>query len=108
VLQIAPAHLSFTATLFQPDPPGQSVTLKTTGTCGKPVTWSAGADASWIQLSSSTGSDNGSGSTVTVSVHSNQIIGVYNAHITFSAVDSNGITLQNSPQTISVTLTVLG
>lgn len=107
-LQAAPTHLSFTATLLQPDPPGQSITLKTTGACGKPVMWTATADASWIQLSSSTGSDNGSGSALTVSIHSNQIVGVYNAHITCTAVDSNGITLQNSPQTISLTLTVIG
>lgn len=107
-LQVAPTHLSFTATLLQPDPPGQSITLKTTGACGKPVTWTATADASWIQLSSSTGRDNGSGSALTVSIHSNQIVGVYNAHITITAVDSNGITLQNSPQTISLTLTVIG
>jgi len=108
VLQVTPAHLSFTATLLQPDPPGQTITLKTTGTCGKPIAWTATADAPWIQLSSSTGSDNGSGSALTVYVHSNHIIGVYNAHITFTAIDSNGITLQSSPQTISVTLTVLG
>src|SRR5262249_14453032 len=39
VLQVAPAHLSFTATSLQPNPPGQSITLKTTGSCGEPVTW---------------------------------------------------------------------
>lgn len=108
LLQAAPTHLSFTATLLQPDPPGQSIALKTTGNCGKPTTWEATADSSWIQLSSSTGSDNGSGSAVTVSARSNQIVGVYTAHITFTAVDSNGITVPGSPQTINVTLTVIG
>ncbi len=108
VLQVVPTHLSFTATLIQPDPPGQSITLKTTGACGKPVTWTATADASWIQLSSSAGSDSASGSTLTVYASSNQIVGVYNAHIIFSAMDSNGITLENSPQTISITLKVIG
>ena len=107
-LQAAPTHLSFTATLLQPDPPGQSITLKTTGICGKPVRWTANADASWIQLSSTTGSDNGSGSAFTVYAHSNHVVGVYNAHITLTAVDSNGITVQDSPQTINVTLTVIG
>ena len=107
-LQATPAHLSFTATFLQPDPPGQSITLKTTGTCAKPVTWAATADASWIQLSSSTGSDNGSGSTLIVYAHSNQIVGTFSAHITFTALDNNGITIPGSPQTISVTLTVIG
>ncbi len=108
VLQAAPTHLSFTVTPLQPNPPGQSIMLKTTGNCGKLVTWRATADFSWIQLSSSTGSDNGSGSAVTVYARSNNIIGVYTAHITFKAFDSNGIPVQSSPQTISVTLTVIG
>ena len=108
VLQAAPTHLSFMATILQPDPPGQSITLKTTGNCGKPVTWKATADSSWIQFSSTTGSDNGSGSSVTVYAHSNKIVGAYTAHITVTAVDSSGITVQGSPQTVSVTLTVVG
>lgn len=108
VLQAAPTHLSFTATLLQPDPPGQSITLKTTGTCGKPITWTATADASWTQLSSTTGSDNGSGSVLTVYAHSNHVVGIYDAHITLTAVDGNGIRVQSSPQTVSVTLTVIG
>lgn len=108
VLQAAPTRLSFQATPLQPDPPGQSIMLKTTGNCGRPVTWEAIADSSWIQLSSSTGSDNGSGSAVTVYAHSNYVVGVYTGHVTFTAVDSNGITVQSSPRTISVTLTVIG
>ncbi len=108
VLQAAPTHLSFTATLLQPDPPGQAIALKITGHCGKPVTWGATADSSLIQLSSSTGSDNGSGSAVMVYARSNYIVGVFTAHVMFSAIDSNGITVQSSPQTISVTLTVIG
>jgi hypothetical protein len=106
VLQAAPTHLSFTATSLQPNPPGQSIILNTTGSCGEPVTWNATADASWIQFSSSTGSDNGSGTSVTVYAHSNGLFGFYTAHITFTAVDSNGVTAQSSPQTITVTLTV--
>jgi hypothetical protein len=107
VLQSAPTHLSFTATLLHPNPPGQMITLQTTGNCGKSVAWKATADFSWVLFSSSTGSDNGSGSSVTVKVHSNSLGGgTYTAHITFSAVDSNGITMQSSPQTITVTLTV--
>jgi hypothetical protein len=107
-LQVAPSHLSFTATLLQPDPPGQTITLKTTGNCGEPVTWKAAADFSWIQFSSAAGSDNGYGSSVTAYAHSNSIIGIYTAHITFTAIDNNGITLQSNPQTITVTLTVIG
>ncbi len=106
VLEATPSQLSFTALLLQQNPPGKTITLKATGGCGLPVTWTVIADASWVQFSSSSGSDNGSGSSLTVYTHTNSILGSYTAHITLTAVDSNG-TVQSSPGTITVTLTVI-
>ncbi len=102
VLQAAPFSLSFTAILLQ-NPPAQTVTLYSTGTCGLPIRWTASASASWVSFSSSSGS----GDTLTVSTHMNSLLGSYKAQITLTAVDSNGVNVQVSPQTIVVTLTVI-
>jgi len=67
-----------------------------------------GSDA-WLVLSSTTGTNSGTGSTVSVSVNpANLAPGTYSGQITLSANDSNGNALQSSPQTISVTLVVTG
>jgi Viral BACON domain len=107
LLQAAPTQLSFTATLIQPNPQGQPITLKTTGGCGWPVAWNVTSDASWVQLSSSSGTDNGSGNSIVATTHSNKVPGTYTAHITFTALDSNNMTVQINPQTITVTLKVI-
>ena len=105
VLQTTPAHLAFTTTLLQ-NPPGQTITLKAMGGCGLPVTWKATVDASWVQLSSTSGSVNGPNNSIVVTTHMNSMPGTYMAHITLSAVDSQGMTVQSNPQAITVTLTV--
>lgn len=105
-LQDTPAHLSFTTTLLQ-NPPGQTITLKTTGGCGLPVTWTATADASWVQLSSTSGGVNGSNNSIVVTTHMNSIPGTYTARIMLTAVDSHGMTVQSNPQAIALTLTVI-
>ena len=105
-LQVTPGNLAFTATLLQPNPSGQNITLSETGNCLRPVSWQASADHSWIVLSSTNGS-NGSAITVHISA-SGMLLGTYNAHITLSAVNKNGASIQNSPQTVTVTLTVIG
>lgn len=110
VLQATPAQLSFTATLLQQNPAGQTIALKATGGCGLPVTWTVMADASWVQFSSSSGSDSGAGSSVVVSPHTKSILGTYTAYtayITLTAADSDGKTAQSSPQMITVTLYVI-
>lgn len=105
-LQVTPGSLAFTATLLQPNPPGQTITLSETGNCVRPVSWQASTDHSWVALSSTNGSNGG---TITVHISSSgMLLGTYTANITLSAVDKNGAGVQNSPQTVSVTLTVLG
>jgi len=112
-LQVTPSNLSFTATLLQPNPPGQTVTLNEVGHCSYPVTWTASvvdpSSHTWLSISKTSGSDNGSGSTITVNVNATGILlGVYTGQIMLSATDNGGNKLQNSPQDVSVTLTVAG
>ena len=101
-LQAAPTHLTFTASLLQPDPAGQNITLKETGNCAQQVTWSATGNQSWLTLSNASGTGS---SSITVHVNAQGMLpGTYSARITLSASDRT--TIQVSPQTIPVTLTV--
>ncbi len=61
----------------------------------------------WLSISKTSGSDNGSGSTITVNVNATGLLGVYTGQIMLSATDNGGNKLQNSPQDVSVTLTVV-
>ncbi len=103
-LQVTPSSLSFSASLLQPNPSGQPLTIKETGNCTSPVWWKATVDQSWLSLSSTSGSNN---SSITVSASAQEVlIGKYTAHITLSVSDSNGDKIQNSPQIVTVTLNV--
>lgn len=104
-LQVTPSSLTFTATLLQPDPPGQNITLSETGNCLRPISWQASADHAWVVLSNTSGSNGG---TITVHIHASSMLpGTYTASITLSAVDKNGSAdVGSSPQTVPVTLTV--
>ncbi len=84
-----------------------NVTLSETGTCARPVTWTANAGSSaWLVLSATSGSDSGSGSNLGVNVNAAHLTpGMYTGQITVTATDSTGAT---SGQTITVSLTVTG
>jgi hypothetical protein len=105
-----PPALSFTVAQGQPAPPAQNLSFSETGGCAPPISWKAVGDTgsnSWLVLSSTTGTDSGNDSTVSVSVNpSNLAPGTYSGQITLSANDSDGNALQSSPQTVSVTLVV--
>ena len=105
-----PPALSFTVAQGQAAPPAQNLIFKETGDCTRPVSWKAMGDTgsnAWLVLSSTTGTDSGTGSTVSVSVNPENLEpGTYSEQITLSADDGNGNALQGSPQTISVTLVV--
>ena len=106
---MAPGNLLFTATLLQPNPAGQNIAVKETGNCAYPVSWTASVDAnsrSWLSVSSISGTGN---STIVVYASSRgMLIGQHSGQITFSATDNRGVVLQNSPQAVLVTLTVIG
>lgn len=110
-LQVAPSSLSFTASLVQPNPPAQDIVLQEKGNCAYPISWFASVNAGsrkWLILSATSGTDSGKGSTIVVHVNTSGLLpGVYNGYVTFSAIGNGGAIVRNSPQTISVTLTVL-
>jgi hypothetical protein len=59
-------------------------------------------------LSATSGSDKGNGNTIVVNVNAQgKQLGRYTGRITLAATDSNGGTIQNSPQYIAVTLNVI-
>ena len=89
-----------------------NVTLSETGTCARPVSWTATGDAgssAWLTLSPASGTDSGGGSTLGVSVSAaNLTPGTYAGAITIRATDSTGAAVSGSGQTITVSLTVTG
>lgn len=111
-LAVSPSRLSFSASLLQPNPPGQNIILKTSGGCSYPVSWSVSADdggAGWLQVSPSNGTENGQGSTITVNVRTRgMLLSSYRGQITISAIDSSGSLIENGSQSVSVSLTVIG
>ncbi len=108
-MQVTPLSLSFSASLLQPDPPGQSITLKETGHCINP-SWRASiavdtGSQSWLRLSAISG--NQTSTTITAYVNAQDILpATHTGHITFTVVDASGAA-QGSPQVVTVTLTVL-
>jgi hypothetical protein len=108
-LAASPLHLSFQASLLQPNPSAQTVTLNEAGNCARPVSWAGVADTNWVVLSPSTGNDSGSGTSFQVTVQTKgMLLGTYTAHITVTAMDSAGSPVQGGPQMVSVTLSVIG
>ncbi len=88
----------------------QAFPLIETGTCTRPVNWTATGDTnstSWLVVSPSSGSDTGSGARVSVRVNAASLApGSYNTNITVIA--NNGATIGSSTQTIPITVTVTG
>ena len=110
-LQVTPNNVTFSVVLLNPNPPDQSVMLSESGDCIHPVSWSASVDANsrtWLSVNNSSGQDNGSGSPITIHVNTQGIIaGKYTGHITIEASGNGGAPVQSSPQTVTVTLSVL-
>jgi hypothetical protein len=104
----SPASLAFSVPQGQSSAAPQTVALSETGTCSRPVTWTASPGSSaWLALSATSGSDTGGGSTFGVSVTAASLLpGTYTGTITITATDSTGATIAGSGQTVSVTLTV--
>jgi hypothetical protein len=101
-----PGTLAFTVPQGQPAATALSVTLSESGTCVRPVSWTAsGGSSSWLVLSAPSGTDSGSGSSLGVNVTAATLLpGTYSGTVTIAATDSAGAVL--SPQTITVSLTV--
>jgi len=101
------AGLAFTVAQGQ-TATAQTVAVSETGTCARPVSWTATADP-WLVLSAASGTDSGGGSTLSVNATAaNLVPGTYTGKITIAATGSTGAPVVGSPQTIAVTLTVTG
>jgi len=110
-LQVAPARLTFIATLLQSNPPPQTLTFSMTGNCSQPVSWAASVDSAsqgWLHLATTSGVIGKSGSTLVVQVNTNgKLLGTYSGQITLTAFQQSGTAAQGSPQSVPVTLTVV-
>jgi hypothetical protein len=105
-LQVGSAGLSFTVEQGKMST-AQNVSISSTGNCALPVSWKASADVAWLVLSPTSGLDQGSGSSIGVSVNAVQLTaGSYTGTITLSATDKSGVTIAGSPKTIAVKVTV--
>jgi hypothetical protein len=105
-LQVGSTSLSFSVQQGQTST-GQNVSISSTGTCAFPLSWSASGNAAWLVPSPTSGTNQGSGSSVTVSVNAAQLAaGSYTGHITLSSTDKSGAAIAGSPQTITVNVTV--
>jgi len=99
ILMVAPQSLSFTAVVGEGTPPPLAVQVINTG--GGTLNWAATSSQPWLILSARSGT---APSQISVTVNPSGLNpGVYNASITIAASGAS-----NSPQTISVTLTVTG
>jgi len=104
-LSLNPPNISFSGTAGGSNPASQTFSVWNAGPAGR-LNWTASKTKDWLTLSPTSGSSTGSGnqSQITASVNtSNLSPGTYNDTITISAPGAS-----NTPQTISVTLTLTG
>lgn len=105
-LQVGSTSLSFTVQQGKTST-GQNVSISSTGSCALPISWSTSGNAVWLVLSPTSGTDQGSGSSLGVSINAAQLTaGSYTGTITISATDKSGATIVGSPKTISVSVSV--
>jgi hypothetical protein len=111
-LQAPQGGFTFTATQGQPAPAPQNLPFSETGTCARPVSWTAVTSTGsqgWLLASPGSGSDYGRGATVSVSVNTQGLQpGTYSGTVTISASNNSGAPIQGSPQSVNVTLTITG
>ncbi|GCE25848.1 hypothetical protein KDA_13320 [Dictyobacter alpinus] len=107
-LQANSAGLNFSAPQGGQSTASQSIPLSLSGSCVLPVGWTVSADSIWIQPKSSSGIDNGQGSSLDVSINTSGLgVGTYNGIITITPTGNNGASVDGKPQ-IPVTLTITG
>ena len=112
--QPSSSSLAFTAVQGPHDPISQTPLITGTGNCAWPLAWTASvpASASWLSVTPPSGTLKASGQSASftvqpLSAEKKLLAGTYTTTIAISATDSAGIVATASPQTISVTLTVL-
>ena len=104
--------VAFSATQGSSSPAFQPISITASGNCGWPLNWQAQvANApAWLQVAPTSGALVASGQSTSIMVGAN-IAGLtantYTTEITVTATDGSNTPVQGSPETISVTLTVL-
>lgn len=112
--QPSASSLAFSAIAGGSNPAGQTVTFVASGSCAWPLRWSTSVSpaASWLALAATSGTlDSPSqGGSISLGV-STSIAGLtpgtYTTSVRLNASDSAGTTAQNTPQSFTVSLTVL-
>lgn len=109
-LQVLPTNgLTFTISQGQPAAKAQNINFSEAGNCARPVSWTATGSPSWLTLSPSSGTDNGTGSAVSVNVSASSLTpGTYNGSITITASGTGSAVVQGSPFVLPVMLVVNG
>ncbi|HLH62324.1 MAG TPA: carboxypeptidase regulatory-like domain-containing protein [Ktedonobacteraceae bacterium] len=111
--QPSSSALTFSYTEGGTAPTPQNVTFTGTGSCAWPLNWTAALNppsSTWLTLTPPGGSikTGGEAATIQVSVNTTGLLpGTYSAQVTISAADNSGAPAQGSPQTFTVTLTVV-
>jgi Viral BACON domain len=91
-----------------PNLASQSFTIGITGACQGNITITPAVTQNWLTVSPSAAVITGGSTTFTVTVKSASLaVGSYSDAVSVAAVDSKGITITGSPQTVNMALTVL-
>ena len=103
--------LSFNAIQGGTTPASQTVMFTGTGSCAWPVTWNAttASSANWLTLTPANGTVTGAGQSGSIGVAVNLaslLPNTYTTKVTISASDTSGGTVQGSPETFIVRLTL--
>ncbi len=103
--------LSFNAIQGGTTPASQTVMFTGTGSCAWPVTWNAttASSANWLTLTPANGTITGAGQSGSIGVAVNLaslLPNTYTTKVTISASDTSGGTVQGSPETFIVRLTL--
>jgi hypothetical protein len=109
-LQAPPGGFTFTMIVGQPTPAPQNLSFSESGTCARPVSWTATSSTGsqgWLLASPTSGSDFGRGATTSISVNPQNLVpGTYNGTITIAASGNGGGLVENSPLAVNVTFTI--
>ncbi len=103
-ITLNPRTFQFTAIEGRGNPPTQTLSISNTGSSGSTLNWNGTDNATWLTLSSTSGSvPSGSNQSITLTVDVTGLaVGAYNATITVT--DANAT---NSPQTATVNLSII-
>lgn len=100
VLAVTPLSLSFVMKEGEAEPPPQSFSVRNEG--GRAMEWQVAADAGWVRVTPESGTNTGSPQAVQVSIVSAGMdAGFHTASVKVEAPGAG-----NSPQTLSVSLTI--